>query len=114
MKIVDAAFAFAPKSKLETVGIRLGEKLHEQLIDLLMLITPMNMPSITRFCQPFMIGPLILHALMVGSWLLRISPTALITILNGFISMLCAPGSNRIAARLGEIYVQDSIRSSGY
>ena len=32
MKLVDLAFACAPKAKLETVGIRPGEKLHEQLI----------------------------------------------------------------------------------
>ena len=32
MKIVDVAFACAPKAKLKIVGIQPGEKLHEQMI----------------------------------------------------------------------------------
>jgi FlaA1/EpsC-like NDP-sugar epimerase len=32
MKITDVALAVAPKAKLEIVGIRPGEKLHEQMI----------------------------------------------------------------------------------
>jgi UDP-N-acetylglucosamine 4,6-dehydratase/5-epimerase len=32
MKVIDVADAVSPKSKLETIGIRPGEKLHEQMI----------------------------------------------------------------------------------
>ena len=55
MKVVDIAKAVSSKAKHEVVGIRPGEKLHEQMIGLEDAPLLMNTLDI-RFCHPYMIG----------------------------------------------------------
>ena len=58
MNIMDIAQATAPSCKTEVVGIRPGEKLHEQMIMRRMLCTLSNMKIITSYCLRFTPGQL--------------------------------------------------------
>jgi UDP-N-acetylglucosamine 4,6-dehydratase/5-epimerase len=50
MKVTDIARVVAPDARHEIVGIRPGEKLHEQMIGPRMRRIPMNTPIISRSC----------------------------------------------------------------
>ena len=54
MNIIDIAKAVSKEAKHEIVGIRPGEKLHEQMMVLKMRLIHMNIQVITKFFQLFM------------------------------------------------------------
>ena len=56
MKVVDIAKAIAPDADHKIIGIRPGEKLHEQMISLEDSIQRMSILIIIKFCLKFLIG----------------------------------------------------------
>ena len=56
MSIVDLAKTIGPKCELQFVGIRPGEKLHEEMIGMEDTLILMNTRDIIRFCPFFTIG----------------------------------------------------------
>ena len=51
MNIIDIARAIDEKKRSEVIGIRPGEKLHEQMIGIEDARIPLNMTSTTKYCQ---------------------------------------------------------------
>ena len=66
MKIMDIARAVAPKQN-KIIGIRAGEKLHEQMIGEEDAPTPMSMMDTIRYCQLLMTGHPIQNVLTEAS-----------------------------------------------
>ena len=56
MKVTDIAKVIAPNAKLEIIGIRPGEKLHEQMIGLKIVILLLNIKIIIKFYHKLIIG----------------------------------------------------------
>ena len=86
MKITDIAKAISKEASQEIVGIRPGEKLHEQMIGFEDApYTHMSIPITTRFFHQLMIGTKIPKGLAKGLKWTQILPTALIVTLIGWI-----------------------------
>ena len=83
MKVIDLARVVAPNCKYEIVGIRPGEKLHEQMIDCKILLQLIYMTIITKYYPQLMNGVLINQESKMARKLLIILSTAANLMMSG-------------------------------
>ena len=83
IKIIDLAKEIAPEAKIEIIGIRPGEKLHEQMIGSEDSFLHMNIKITIKFCLRLISGVKIVCVLKEGLKSLRVLNIVVIIILIG-------------------------------
>ena len=56
MKVIDVASAILGHDKIDVIGVRLGEKIHEQMISAEDSLTTYAMMATTKFCLQLITG----------------------------------------------------------
>jgi len=83
MKITDVASSIAPEAQQEIVGIRPGEKLHEQMIGIEDAPIHMSTMTISKYSRPSTIGTKTPKESAKGNWFHLNSRIHLTTTKNG-------------------------------
>ena len=99
MKVTDIARAVDPEAKHEIVGIRPGEKLHEQMISPEDAYYTYEYPSTSRSCRPSTAGTRTSSASRMASGCPKASPTPATATPSGWTWPPCRPGSRNTRTR---------------